>query len=96
MAQLSAVSMIIGAAIVLFWPGFVVSFVIFRPKTIDTVERFTFSLVLSIAIVPLLTFVLNVLGIRITEPVILLEVAAITLVAGVAVGVQHVNRSAKP
>jgi uncharacterized membrane protein len=58
---------VFGSIYVLFLPGFVISFIFF-PKTsdsIDWIERIALSFALSIAIVPLVVFYLNLLGIKI-------------------------------
>lgn len=67
---------VFGSVYVLFLPGFVLSFVFF-PKTkefdskekekgaIDWIERIALSFALSIAVVPLAVFYLNLIGVRI-------------------------------
>jgi uncharacterized membrane protein len=65
-----AFRIVFGSVYVLFLPGFVLSF-IFSPikrqgeKEIDIIERIALSFALSIAIVPLLVFYLNLVGIKI-------------------------------
>lgn len=76
----SAFRIIFGSVYVLFLPGFIISFIFF-PKTrefdtkekgeerekgaIDWIERIALSFALSIAIVPLVVFYLNLTGLRI-------------------------------
>ncbi len=67
---------IFGSAYVLFLPGFLISYIFF-PKTkefeekseekgaIDWIERIALSFALSIAIVPLAVFYLNLIGVKI-------------------------------
>ncbi|MBI2629266.1 DUF1616 domain-containing protein [Candidatus Pacearchaeota archaeon] len=72
---------VFGAVYVLFLPGFIMSYIFF-PKTksieekikseaenskeIDLIERIALSFALSIAIVPLLVFYLNLIGVKIS------------------------------
>jgi len=60
---------VFGAVYVLFLPGFVWSFVFFDNKgerRIDVIERIALSFALSIAIVPLAVFYLNLMGLKIS------------------------------
>jgi uncharacterized membrane protein len=73
---LSSFRIVLGSFYVLFLPGFVLSYIFF-PKTkefdekneekgtIDWIERIALSFTLSIAIVPLVMFYLNLIGIKI-------------------------------
>ncbi|MGV8152631.1 MAG: DUF1616 domain-containing protein [Candidatus Nanoarchaeia archaeon] len=75
---LESFRIIFGSIYVLFLPGFIISFIFF-PKTkkfeedketsakdsIDIIERIALSFALSIAIVPLCVFYLNLIGIKI-------------------------------
>lgn len=65
---------IIAALFVLFAPGFFLSLLFFDFKKIDLIERATLSIALSISVVPLLTFYVNLLGIRISRELVILEV----------------------
>ena len=57
---------ILGAIVVLFIPGYAMTFALFKEREIDKIERITLSFALSIALVPLVLFYLNQgLGIRI-------------------------------
>jgi len=56
---------VFGSVYVLFLPGLVLSFVFFNKKEIDFIERIALSFALSIAVVPLLVFYLNLLGMKI-------------------------------
>ena len=71
---LESLRIIFGSVYVLFLPGFIISYLFF-PKTkefeskekgaIDWIERIALSFALSIAIVPLAVFYLNLIGIKI-------------------------------
>lgn len=74
---ISSLRIVFGSVYVLFLPGFVISYIFF-PKTkefdkedrdqgsIDWIERIALSFALSIAIVPLAVFYLNLIGIKIS------------------------------
>lgn len=80
LSLLEALRIIFGSVYVLFLPGFIISFIFF-PKnhpfeenkkneekekgSIDLIERIALSFALSIAIVPLAVFYLNLIGLRI-------------------------------
>lgn len=74
--------MIAGAVYVLFLPGFVLSFAFFKKGMIDIIERLALSFALSIAVVPLTAFYLNLLGIKLSRLSVILEVLAICLLGG--------------
>jgi uncharacterized membrane protein len=60
---------VFGSIYVLFIPGWIWSFVFFNnqgEKKIDLIERIALSFALSIAIVPLVVFYLNLIGLRIS------------------------------
>jgi len=71
---LSSLRIVFGSVYVLFLPGFLISYIFF-PRTkefnakekdaIDWIERIALSFALSIAIVPLAVFYLNLIGINI-------------------------------
>jgi len=76
LGYLESLRIIFGSVYVLFLPGFIISYIFF-PKTkefdsesketgaIDWIERIALSFALSIAIVPLAVFYLNLIGIKI-------------------------------
>lgn len=72
-----------GSVYVLFLPGFIVSFIFFPKGKIDVIERVALSFALSIAIVPLAVFYLNLIGIKISLLNSFLTVLGIVIVAGV-------------
>lgn len=70
---LESFRIILGSVYVLFLPGFIISYIFF-PKTkdfeseeegVDWIERIALSFALSIAVVPLAVFYLNLVGVRI-------------------------------
>ena len=67
---LQALRIVFGSVYVLFLPGFILTYIFFPKKLnknerIDWIERIALSFALSIAIVPLLMFYLNKIGIKI-------------------------------
>ncbi len=52
---------------VLFLPWYWLTLSFFDAKEIDILERFALSFALSISIVPLLTFYINLIGVKITQ-----------------------------
>ena len=78
-----------GSFYVLFLPGLVMTFAFFPAKNqgekeIDIIERIALSFALSVAIVPLLVFYLNLVGIKINILNVSLVIAFIIL-AGLAI-----------
>ncbi len=61
---------VFGSLFVLFIPGYFITYIFFPESTkdhkIDSIERITLSFALSIAIVPLIIFYLNRIGVKIT------------------------------
>ena len=62
---ISSFRIVFGSIFVLFLPGFIISFIFFPANKIEAVERLALSFALSIAIVPLVIFYLNLLGVKI-------------------------------
>jgi LPXTG-motif cell wall-anchored protein len=73
---LSSLRIVFGSVYVLFLPGFIISYIFFpkthefdnknnEEKSIDWIERIALSFALSIAIVPLAVFYLNLIGLKI-------------------------------
>jgi uncharacterized membrane protein len=60
---------VFGSVYVLFLPGFLLTFIFFplRKKRIDWVERVVLGFALSIALVPLVVFYLNLIGLGISS-----------------------------
>jgi uncharacterized membrane protein len=79
---LDIVRMIFGGIFVLFVPGFCWSFLFFKRKSIDSIERIALSFGLSIALVPLIVFWLNwIFDMRITELSVVLTICGISVLA---------------
>lgn len=74
---------IVSTVYVLFIPGFFLSFIFFKPKSIDSIERLLLSFALSLTIVPLITFYCNLFGIPITPAAIMFEVIGILFITGI-------------
>jgi uncharacterized membrane protein len=72
------------ALYLLFLPGFFVSFLFFARGATDIIERVALSFALSVAIVPLLVFYLNVVGVKIRTWTVIAEVAFVIIVSLVA------------
>ncbi|MFC1948303.1 DUF1616 domain-containing protein [Chloroflexota bacterium] len=82
MSLLEIVRMIFGGIFVLFVPGFCWSFLFFKRKSIDLIERIALSFGLSIALVPLTVFWLNwIFDMRITELSVVLTVCGLSVLA---------------
>lgn len=92
-----------GIPYILFLPGFIWTFVLFRTNDkehgIDWVERCAVSLALSLFVVPIVIFLLNRFGVPITTSSIIVETLVLIL-AGIIVllmknakrrGSQHAN-----
>jgi uncharacterized membrane protein len=77
---LNIITIILASIYVLFLPGFMLSFVFFAKGKIDLIERIALSFALSIAVVPLFAFYLNLLGIPINRDTVILEVLIIIFI----------------
>jgi uncharacterized membrane protein len=78
------ICIILGAFYILFLPGFAMSFLFFARGAIDIIERVTLSFAISIAIIPLLTFYLNLVGLKIRIWSVFAEVAFVIIASAVA------------
>ncbi|MCD6528123.1 DUF1616 domain-containing protein [bacterium] len=72
---------VFGSVYVLFLPGLVLTFVFFKREEIDIIERIALSFALSIAVVPLLVFYLNLIGMKINPLNVSLVIAGIIILA---------------
>ncbi|MBU0597472.1 DUF1616 domain-containing protein [Patescibacteria group bacterium] len=72
--------LVFGAVFVIFIPGFIWTWVIWSKDKIDNLERTTLSIVFSIAIVPLLVFILNKIGLLINTLDVIIEIFVICLI----------------
>lgn len=83
MPLIDSARIVFGSVYVLFLPGFIISFIFF--KELEILERTALSLALSIAVVPLVVFYLNLIGIRINALNVFLIVLGIISVSLAAV-----------
>lgn len=90
--MLSSLRIVFGSVYVLFLPGFIISYIFFPQtkefdsedadsKSIDSIERIALSFALSIAIVPLAVFYLNLIGLRINLLNSVLTVLGVIVIA---------------
>jgi len=92
---LRSFQVIFGAVYLLFLPGFVWSWVIWKENKLDNLERSILSLVISISLVPLVVLFLNKLGIRINPVNSTIEVFGIIILGGLALFIRNRMRVAK-
>ena len=71
--------MIFWSIFILFIPGYFLTLTFFDNKEIDFLERFALSFALSISVVPLLSFYLNLIWVKINELSVYLIVLLIIL-----------------
>lgn len=71
---------VFGSVYLLFLPGFVWSWIFWKKGELDVIERFLLSFALSMAIVPLVTFFLNKIGIRINLFNLVWEILGVTII----------------
>ena len=71
--------MIFWSIFILFIPGYLLTLSFFEENEIDLLERFALSFALSISVVPLLSFYLNLIWIKINELSVYLIVVLIIL-----------------
>jgi len=88
---LESFRIVFGSVYVLFLPGFVLSFAFFPDKAIDWIERIALSFALSIAVVPLAVFYLNLIGVRINLLNSFLTVLGVLVVSGAIVFYRRKN-----
>lgn len=68
LGYLESLRIVFGSVYVLFLPGFILSYIFFDnrgEKKLDAIERIALSFALSIAVVPLVVFYLNLIGMKI-------------------------------
>jgi uncharacterized membrane protein len=79
MDPINIIGIIFASIFVLFLPGAVLSFVFFEWGKIDLIERLALSFALSIAVVPLIAFYANLMGIPIRRESVFVEVLLIVM-----------------
>ena len=86
LSALESFRIIFGSVFVLFLPGFLLTYAFFPIKKedqIDWLERIALSFALSIAVVPLVVFYLNLVGLKISTLNTFLVVLGIIIVSGI-------------
>ena|SRR3990172_2078561 len=99
-SYLESLRTVFGSIYILFLPGFIISYIFF-PKTkefesedekekgaIDWIERIALSFALSIAIVPLAVFYLNLVGVKISFLNSFLTILGIIVISGIVLKVK--------
>jgi uncharacterized membrane protein len=81
---LHIISSILEALYILFLPGLAASFLFFARGAIEVIERIALSFALSVAVVPLLAFYLNLVGVKIRFWPVFTEVAFVIIASAVA------------
>lgn len=90
---MAIIMLVITTIFVLFLPGFVFSFVFFSKRSIDLFERLVLSFAFSAALVPLLVFYTNILGIRITLFTVSIQIILVILVAILILSYKEIKKT---
>ena len=85
---------VFGSFYILFLPGLVLTFAFFGKKEIDIIERIALSFALSIAVVPLLVFYLNLIGMKIDVLNVIL-VVFLVIMGGFGIMLWHKEKREK-
>lgn len=80
-----AFRVVFGSVFVLLLPGFVLSHWFFGGKELDPLERFALSFALSITVVPLIVFYLNIAGVKISVWLTIAVVLGVCLVSAIGI-----------
>jgi len=93
---LESMRIVFGSVYVLFLPGFIMSYIFFPKKkhehfetdknSIDFIERIALSFALSIAVVPLAVFYLNLIGVKINLLNSFLTILGIIIISLLIIG----------
>lgn len=78
---LSSFRIIFGSVYSLFLPGYFVSHAILNKKEIDLLERFAISFALSISVVPLIVFYLNLIGLKVSTLNSVLTILGVSMIS---------------
>lgn len=89
LSVLQSFRIIFGSVFLLLLPGYVWSFVFWKRNEIDFIERFALSLALSLALVPLVVYALNRIGIPITLWNSIMEISGLILVGALTIMVMN-------
>lgn len=96
LSVLQSFRIIFGSVFLLLLPGYVWSFVFWRRNEIDGIERFALSLALSLALVPLIVYSLNRVGVRITLWNSIVEISGLILVGIFLLLILHRRAAKRP
>ena len=77
---------VFGSIFVLFLPGYCLSFIFF--KEIEIIERIALSFALSIAVVPLVIFYLNLIGLKINLVNSIIVISSIIIISLILVNLK--------
>lgn len=78
---LNILNIVFAIVFILFLPGHLITYIFFPLKKIDLIERTALSFALSIAIVPLFVFYMNLLGIPITRLTVTYQILFLVSIA---------------
>ncbi|MGE0793446.1 MAG: DUF1616 domain-containing protein [Candidatus Woesearchaeota archaeon] len=92
---LSSFRIVFGSVYVLFIPGFIISYLFFSKKEIDSLERIALSFALSISVIPLLVFYLNLIGMRINALNVSLLILFVCLIGLYFIKINFVDKCKK-
>jgi len=90
-----AFRIVFGSVYLLFIPGFVWSWIFWKKDQLDAIERFTLSLALSIALIPLVVFLLNKVGVKINLVNSVLETLGVIVVGIIILFLENVFKNKK-
>lgn len=79
---------LLGSIYVLFLPGFALTFLLFKEKELNKIERLALSLGFSVAVVPLLTFLLSRLGLSLDAKNIFFEILAFLILVALGIAIK--------
>lgn len=71
---LESLRIVFGTLYVVFVPGMLLTYVFFDENEVDMLERVTLGITLSLAVVPLMMFLLNRMGVKINTLTVFLEI----------------------
>lgn len=80
---LESLRIVFGSVYILFLPGYLITYIFFKQKEIDHLERIALGFALSIAIVPLVIFYLSLIGLKINlvnSAITVLGIIIVTLI----------------
>jgi uncharacterized membrane protein len=82
---MDTITILAQTAFVLIVPGMALSYVMYKRKAIDMVERLAIAFALSVSVIPLMTFCLSVYGLTVSRRLVVLEVVSVLVVAVVGI-----------